>query len=151
MFNSKLILTDIEVPNRDAALTKLAGVLLEHNLVTPSFPQAIIKREEIYPTGLHTDLIDVAIPHTDKEYVIEPSVAVATLKAPVSFQQMGTPEETVYPKLIMMLAIKDPKRQLGLLKNIMALLQDDQRLEALATATDKAKIVEMLSPVVTQA
>lgn len=150
MFNAKLVLTDIEAKDKEEVLRRLADLMVEYGVVKPTFPDAILRREAIYPTGLHTDLIDVAIPHTDEEYVIEPSVAVATIVTPVAFQQMGTPEETVYPKLVMMLAIKDPKRQIGLLKNIMMLLQDDARLEKLATTKGKDDIVEMLTPVVTQ-
>ena len=148
MFDSNLVITDLDVKNQEEALTVLANKLRQYDLVKPTFRDAILKRESKFPTGLHTDMIDVAIPHTDTKYVNEASICVATLEHPVEWHQMGASDIIVHPTLIMMLAIKDQKRQVGLLSRLMDLLQTHEKLKQISESENKEEIVQILKPYV---
>jgi len=51
--------------SKQEVLTELADHLQAAGYVKESYADGILKREEIYPTGLTTGQINVAVPHTD--------------------------------------------------------------------------------------
>jgi PTS system galactitol-specific IIA component len=122
-----LILVVKKQPQR-RGLNKLAGLLGKYGYVKESFYQALLEREEAYPTGLQTSVIGVAIPHTDTGHVIKPPLAIATLEAPVFFQAMDNPQSKIPVELIIVMAIKEPAMQLKSLQKIMQILQDENIL-----------------------
>ena len=80
------------------------------------------------------------------EHVITPCMAVGVLKEPVEFKQMGTPDIILHPRLIFMLAISDPNDQIGQLKKIMKLLQNDELLLGIRDAQNAEQVVKILAP-----
>ena len=80
---------------REEALAELAKMLMANNYVHASFAQAVLHRENEFPTGLPTNPVGVAIPHTDIEHVISPAIAVSILANPVQFNEMGNPDNQV--------------------------------------------------------
>ena len=83
----------------------------------------------------------VAIPHTDVSHVNKKGIAIATLKQPVEFVEMGTDDEYVNAQVIFMLAV-DEKGHLELLQAILAVLQDQEVLKKLIKAKDAKEIIE---------
>ncbi len=57
--------------------------------VRASYKEALLAREERFPTGLPTQVMAVAIPHTDVEHVERSFISVARLAEPVAFHEMG--------------------------------------------------------------
>ena len=72
-------------------------------------------REASMPTGLPLggDL-NIAVPHTDPEHVVTPSLALATLVRPVSFGSMDDPDEQIPVGVVMMLALADKNAQIDM-------------------------------------
>lgn len=85
----------------------------------------------------------VAIPHTDVSHVNKKGIAIATLKEPVSFIEMGTDDEYVKAQVIFMLAV-DEKGHLELLQAILGILQDQETLTKLTEAKDAEEIIEII-------
>ncbi len=102
----QLILTDLKVKDSEEVITKLADLLNDHGYVKDSFLGAVLEREKIFATGLPTPEYHVAIPHTDAEHVIKPGFAVAVLKEPVLFGEMGTEDSLINVNIVCMLALK---------------------------------------------
>ncbi|MGY3750417.1 PTS sugar transporter subunit IIA [Vagococcus acidifermentans] len=115
-------------------LTDIANVLEKNGKVTSGYKQSLIEREKKFPTGLETETIGIAIPHTDSHYVKESAIAVCVLEHPVPFIQMGTEDEEVKVELIFMLALKNAEDQLEMLQTLVELIQDDQIILALKNA-----------------
>lgn len=67
--DESVILSDIEAKTKEQALEIVAQNLVDQNLVKRSFIPAIVQREAEYPTGLPTNGVSVAIPHTDIKHV----------------------------------------------------------------------------------
>lgn len=147
MIKKDLICVGLDCDAADEVLRRLAGMFVADGAVKESFVEAVIEREKAYPTGLPAAAFDVAIPHTVSEHVNRPAIAVAVLKKPVEFRQMGSPEITLHPRLVIMLAIKNPKEQLVLLRKTMGLLQDTELLNALVNAGSSEAVADILAPV----
>lgn len=145
VLKKELILTGMEATTAEQAMRALAGTMLDAGLVRESFVEAVLAREETYPTGIPARVFDVALPHTMAEHVITPCMAVGVLKEPVEFRQMGSPDIILHPRLIFMLAISDPNEQIGQLKKIMKLLQNDALLLGIRDAHNAEQVAGLLA------
>ncbi len=145
LIDPSLIMLNVEATEKEEVITLMAKKLISEGYVKDSYLNAILKREKEYPTGLPTNGVGVAIPHTDIEHVIKPGIAVATLKNLVKFNVMGNPDEEVDVKLIFMLAITEPKSQLALLEKLVLTFQEKQLLLKLINIKDKKQFVDLIS------
>lgn len=143
--NENLIEIGLTGSSSDEVLRHLAERFVLEGVAKESFPSAVIERERVYPTGLPAVAFDIAIPHCASEYVIETSMAVATLASDVTFRQMGSPEITLHPKVLFMLAIKDPKKQIETLQALMGVIQDEGLLGSIREATTPKEVVSLMS------
>lgn len=130
-------------------LGQMANAMFEKGYVNEKFHDAIIKREENFPTGLPTGEINVAIPHTDPEYVNKPAVCLGILNQPVKFNVMGMENEKVEVTILFMLAIKKKEEQLGLLQKLIATCQNQEMLKIIKSG-DQTKIDEMLGELISE-
>ncbi|WP_130811283.1 PTS sugar transporter subunit IIA [Olsenella sp. Marseille-P4559] len=146
LLRKELVNVNLEASSKEDLLHKLANEFLDEDLVKPSFMQAILDREEEYPTGLPAVAFDIAIPHCAASNINETSMGVATLAHPIEFQQMGSPEITLHPEVVFMLAIQDPGKQLETLQKIMAVIQDCGLLESIRAAKSADELYGLLAP-----
>jgi galactitol PTS system EIIA component len=144
-FNDKLVKIQVNVKDSTEALRVAAQLLHREGVVKDSYESAIIERESVYPTGLPTEPVGVAIPHTDIEHVNYPGIAVLTLKHPIKFQLMGDPEGTVQVSIIFALAITDHHAQLETLEQLTSIFQDVALLESLANLGNAEEVVRTLA------
>ena len=123
-----LIATGLACATREEAIRHMADMLLNAGCVKPSFPQAVLDREVIYPTGLPFP-IGVAIPHTDAEHVVYSAIAVGVLNQPVRFIEMGSDTgNEIDVRIVCMLAIQKAELIIPLLRE---LIKDFQNLDFL--------------------
>lgn len=140
-----LVLMDIEASNAEEVIEILGSKLYQGGYVKQSYIQAIKDREKKFPTGLPTEGVGVAIPHTDVIHVNEAAIAVGILKKPVSFEMMGMPEEEVKVEVIFMLAIKAPQEQLEVLQSLMNIFQKQEVLLNIKSSKDPKEVIEIFS------
>lgn len=98
--------------------------LLKKKLVTVDFFEHLIEREENYPTGLDLTLIDqklpnIAIPHTESDYVNTTRIIPIKLTHPISFNNMIQPKTELEVSFLFMILNKDGETQSNLLATIM--------------------------------
>lgn len=144
-FNEDLILRQIDVKKKDEVLSKLVDKLIKQDLVKEEYKKAILSREREYPTGLPSSVPMVAIPHADYNLVNQTSIAVATLKEPVTFNNMESVKEEVDVQIVILLAIKEPHGQIEMLQRIISFIQSDvKKVELLNSVTNEEmkKIIE---------
>ncbi len=134
------ILVQAIAESREEIIVQLGSLLFEHGLVKDTFVQAVLDREKTYPTGLQTSILGFAIPHTDTEHVNSPALAIATLRQPVVFQAMGDPDKSVSVRVVMMLAISDPKAVVHVLRKVISILEDSEALTGLLGASSQEEI-----------
>lgn len=145
IIQSDLILLDLSVLTNEALIKRMAQRLVEHGLVKDEFAEAIIKREEEYPTGLPVGNIAAAIPHTDASYVLKSAMVVSVLQTPVSFFNMAEPDEELSVRIVFMLAMKEPAFQVSWLKKLMGLLNNPNHMDKLLTIHDQQEMADFLN------
>jgi len=143
MFDEKVVLLDIAPQNSTEALSIVADELIKKDIVKDTYKDAIIKREQEFPTGLNAPSCGIAIPHTDAIHVNKPQIAIARMAQPVKFLQMGDGAD-VEAKLIFMLALKEPHAQLETLQKLMSLIQNEAAVAELLAAQDSDAIIKIL-------
>ncbi|VBB07566.1 phosphotransferase/anion transporter [Lucifera butyrica] len=142
--DEKLVWIGLEANDSLQLLQTMADKLHEAGYVADSYGTSIIARERIFPTGLPTGEIGVAIPHTDICHVIKPAIAVGVLKKPVIFRNMGCPESTVDAQVVLMLAMKDSDSQIRILSQLATILQDEGLLKLISGAKHPADVLRLL-------
>ncbi|SEP16392.1 PTS sugar transporter subunit IIA [Propionispora vibrioides] len=136
LLRQELMIVPLRVNSREEALEKLADRLWQQGYVKNSYLAAVKKREISFPTGLSTGNINVAIPHTDVEHVLQAAMAVGVLDRPVLFSSMENPQQTIAVSLIFMLALKEAHEQPVFLQKVAGILENERLLQSLVLQTD---------------
>lgn len=139
-----LIFLNLEAAHSGEVLKKVGTALICEGYAEETYVNGLIEREENFPTGLNIDGIGIAIPHTEAYHIKKEGMALAVLKTPVRFYQMGTDCEHIDVRLVFMLTVKDPGRHLNRLQRILDLIQNRSVLEQLLKAKDEKEIIQII-------
>lgn len=130
---------------------EVAQKLVEANLVTDDFLNNLVERESNYPTGLSlkpvgAQLPDIAIPHTESEFVKVTKIVPIKLVHPVKFKNMLNPSEELDVSFLFMILNKNGQAQTAILAKIMDFInaQAPTKLQEFFGYTDQAMIFEFL-------
>lgn len=140
-----LVFSKLDLNNSDEVIHYLAQHLYQSGKVNVDFEAAVKEREKIYPTGLPTGKISVAIPHTDVKYVKQPAIAFATLSKPIKFANMADAKQTVDASVVVMLAMQQPHSQVDMLQKLMQLFQNQDLLTEMVELDDPEQLFEIVS------
>jgi PTS system galactitol-specific IIA component len=145
LIDEEITLIAVPATGVEGAVRPLAAALEAYGSVEEGFADDVLEREAVFPTGLPTEPLPVAIPHADPDHVLSSAVAIATLKEPVSFGQMGSGgEERVDAEIVFLLAVKETEKQVTLIQQLMSLLQNPGVLAQIHGATTAQQIVSIL-------
>lgn len=144
LFDRKVAAFHCDCVNYEEVIKLGSSLLLSVGTVKDTYEQNVLDREERFPTGIPTDSIGVALPHTDSEHVNTSQIAFLSLARPVMFRYMADKSTDVPVSLVFMIAMREPHEQVGILKNLMGLLRDRKALAALQACTDKTDLSNML-------
>lgn len=145
-FDKDLVLF-IDDNDQEEVLKTISSILINKGYVKESYCNAILEREKIFPTGLSTEFIGVAIPHTDSIHVNKEAIAVGILKNDTKFFHMGTEDEGVEVRIVFMLAIKNPEEQLKTLQMIIELIQDSDVMKNILECTTVEELYSIISSI----
>ena len=143
ILDEQLVEVGVDVQDREEVIRLLSGKMDSCGFVEQGFEQAVLAREKQYPTGLPTR-IPVALCHVEAEYVKQTAMAVAVLKKPVEFHNMGDPQSVLDVEIVFLLTILDPKQQVFYLRKLMELFKDDT-LPNLKAAKTKKEAITLLT------
>ncbi len=126
---------NLDAHNSREVISTLGNLLLKAGYVNDTFVDAAWEREQHLPTGLPLGGdVNAAIPHTDVVHVKKAGLSMATLKSPVTFKNMVSPEENVPVRLVFVLALDKPKAQVEMLMEIANVLQNPETIDKLMHA-----------------
>jgi len=143
VFDKALITVGLEAKTASEVIRELASRLYEKGYVKDSYLEAVIRREEVYPTGMATE-IPVAMPHTDVQHCLHTGIAVGILKNPVEFRNMGDPEQTIPVRLVFLLAVVNPANQVRLLRQLVDFFIETAQLEKLLKCDNADQALDIL-------
>lgn len=144
VFEPELIFWDLKGNDATECLIFLGKALTEAGKAKAEYTKAVLEREEIYPTGLQTPSIPIAIPHANPTDAIENAFAVAKLEHPVMFRHMADEEQEVPVELILMMCIAEPQIQAPMLSDILELFSDKQMENDIHSCTNAGELYELL-------
>ena len=140
------IVLNMEAETSEEVIRELGGRLLDLGFVNDDFIEATLEREANMPTGLPLGgSVNAAIPHVDIEFVKKSALGLATLKQEVVFYNMVENEVEVPCRLVIMLALDQPKSQVEMLQSVAAVLQQPAVIDALIAAETVEDIYTALS------
>ncbi len=145
MFAASLCLARLDAGSAEVALRALARALERNGHVKPTFEAAAIARERKSPTGLPFPGRAVALPHADPEHVLSPAIAIASLRTPVKFREMGSPGTSLDVSLVVMPAFSAKEHAAASLARLVELLQDAAVRDELAAAETGEALVAALA------
>lgn len=120
-----LIDLSVDVANRNELFMEVSKKLGQKGYINDDYVDALNKREKEFPTGLETKSLNIALPHTDTEYVKHPFVFIAKTNRLIEFLQMGD-NKPLDCNYFLFLGIKDPKNQVSLLANLIGLFTNEE-------------------------
>lgn len=138
------IIFDMDAADRDDCIKQLAALMQRNGYIGEDYVDCVIQRENEYPTGLPTDGVQVAIPHSNKGTVYKTGIGVAVLKSPVSFFNMVDKSEALNVELVFMIANTDPDKQLSDLRKLMCCFSEECTLVDMKKATTADEIVKII-------
>ncbi len=145
VFDKEIALFNQKASTKEEATKILANHMIKLGIVKEDFHEAILEREQNFPTGLRlADGSGVAIPHTDIDKVNESQIAFMSLREPVKFIEMGTDDAEVEVSIIFMLALKEAHEQLDTLQNLMQLFCDVEQMKKFQKCSNKQEYITLI-------
>lgn len=144
---NELVFTKLKMEKKEDLFWKLCDNLNKNGYVKESFYEGVVKREEVFPTGLALGEYNVAIPHTEAEHVVKSCISLATLEEPVRFKNMEDDTEDVNVNIIFMLALNEAHSQLEMLKQLMQLIQNKSILKEILKAESSEEIIKIIEEI----
>ncbi|GCF93179.1 PTS sugar transporter subunit IIA [Enterococcus florum] len=141
------ILLDQELTTFEEVIRLIGTEFEKAGIVKPTYAQAVIEREKVFPTGLAADGCNIAIPHTDPEHVLRPGIGVVVTKEPIEVSMMGSPEIKLQTRIFFPLAMEHPKKQLALLRQLMGFLQNKEDLQTIEQAATADEVLAVLGKI----
>ena len=134
----------LQKDNKEEVLADLSSAAIAAGYAKEGYLNAILEREENYPTGLHTPQVEVAIPHADAEWANVPSLTIGLLDQPVVFKPMGGDGEDVQAEIVFMLTIKDPKQQINFLRAFSTTMAEPGLLVEFKNSGDYKPLIDQI-------
>lgn len=144
MIKKELIELDFDVENQNEYFEKMAKKLNQLGYVKDTFLEAILKREEKFPTALPLEPYIVAIPHVEPEHVKKPFIAVSRLKNPIEWREMAANENVLNTKFVFMLGFLEYADHVNLLQVLIENFQNKELMDKLIKADDEGKFLDVL-------
>jgi len=141
---NNIIVIRINQTSRNMVLDELSSQAIKAGYAKEGFDEALIKRENNYPTGLHLEKMDIAIPHADAEWTVKSSLTIGILDSPVEFRPMGEIGDPILAEIVFLLTIKNPKEHIDFLRVFTSLMSESDLLKDLKKTGDPKKILELL-------
>ena len=144
ILNEDLIYRNIDFKTSREIETFLADQLYENGYVKEGYKKALLEREQKFPTGLPSSQPAIAIPHANADLVNKTTLAVATLKEPVEFKNMGNTKEDIPVRIVIMLVIAEPHSQVKMLQKVADIVQNEKLRKEFLQAETKQKLLQLI-------
>lgn len=143
LFNVELIDLNLSAETEEELFHVVSDRLLSKGLVNSGYLNGIIEREKQFATGLITQHLNIALPHSDTKYIEKPFVYIVRLNNPVTVKQMGD-NQIMDTKDLLFLGIKEPTKQVGLLAGLMELFMNEDFVNEYINTESEQDLYELI-------
>ncbi|MCD8915839.1 PTS sugar transporter subunit IIA [Staphylococcus simulans] len=137
--------------SKEAVLAEVTEALLKAGYVKDNYLEHVLEREKNYPTGLILSNIsetfpNIAVPHTEPEFVNTTKIVPVKLTNPVVFQNMSSPHKDLPVDFVFLILNSNKSSQVHLLSDLILFFQkeDKKEMEKFFKLTDADAIYEYL-------
>lgn len=122
----------------------IGNKLIKLGYVKETFTAALLKREAEYPTGLPTEPLPVAIPHTDAEHVIKPCICFIRLNKGVDFNHMIEANKTINVNYVFCIVLDNADKQIGVLQKILSIVSNSNMMNKLGKVQTSREVYDLI-------
>lgn len=140
-----LVLLGVEGDTRDEVLYNIAKVLMDKGVAKETFYDALLERENEFPTGLPIGEINFAIPHTYPEHINEIAVTIAVPKKPIAFHNMGDANEELLVSVVVCLTMRKMDDNVKLLPALMGFFANEDNLRKVIACKTPAEVIALVT------
>lgn len=144
LFKPELVFFDIDADTKEELFHQLGTRLEELGYIQDTWYDAILSREENFPTGLRSPEMGIAIPHTDPEHLKKAYMAVVVPKTPIEFVHMGTEDDRVGAEFIVNLGVEHQENQVDALQKLIMMFVNSEAVSELRGQTTGEGMVETI-------
>lgn len=144
----KLVLPNLVAKTPESAIKQLAALLVSEGYVDASYTDAVLTREQAYPTGIEFPACGVALPHGEPDAVHKAAIAFGRCSTPVRFHRMDDFEQEVGVQLVVLLAVTNPEEHLEVLGKLIKAFSDEGQSNTLLSLKDATAISEFFCDIV---
>ena len=125
LLQAENVLVGLSEADAFAVIRQLNNLLVRQGKTLPAYAEDAVARESTFPTGLPTQPVAVAIPHASPDHVLASALAVATLRSPVKFAQMGADGSIkLEAHIVFLLAVKEQEKQVAMIQQLMKVISE---------------------------
>lgn len=144
-FIPELVAIDIQARTPKEVIDNLGTLLHFQGYVGDDYSQLVLERENVYPTGLQTPGVTIAMPHAFSKDIQGTHVAIGILNNPVFFHNMEDMDEELPVEVVFMLAIGEAHEQMEMLKILMRLFKEEELLKKIRQTHQSDSICDLLN------
>ena len=146
LLQAEHVVVGLDAADSLAVIRLLNAALVQTGHTLAAYADDAAERERTFATGLPTEPIAVAMPHAAPKNVVNSALGIATLRAPVVFAQMGTDGSTKLDvHAVFLLAIKETEKQVGMIAQLMKVIQNGALLSGIMQAGSPAEVVSLIT------
>lgn len=142
LLKPELVFFDFEATDRVDLFTRLGVILAEKGYVKDTWLDAILEREDNYPTGLACETVQVALPHVDPEHLLKPYIAIVKPAAPVRFDGMAGSGPVDAQLVVNLGLLAHAEDQVGVLQAFLGIFIDANATKEIMAQTDAQAMID---------
>ncbi len=123
-------------------LIQLGDYAIEQGLAKEGFTQGLLDRERNFPTGIQAKT-GIAIPHSEQEFTVTPTLIIALLENATKFRSMGG-GSMVSVEVVFLLLLNKEEKQVEMLGSIVEFIQDEEKMAVLKTVEQSGELLSSL-------
>ena len=144
LLDKDLIILNSKASHYSVVFRELGQVMIDKGFANANYIDGLLEREASFPTGIQTETVGIALPHTDASFVNESKIGLLVLENPLNFGMMGGDGEEVEVKIVFLLGCSEGNQHLQALQNVIELIQDVKFVNQVFSLTDKEEAYELL-------
>ena len=145
LIDKDLIVLHSGAKNYSDIFKDLGQTMIDKGYANENYIAGLMERESEFPTGIQTETIGVALPHTDASFVKVSKIGLLVLENSVKFGAMGGADERVDVKIVFLLGCSEGNEHLQALQNVVELIQDTEFVNTLLSLSTKDEAYELLT------
>lgn len=145
LLDKDLIVLHSNVQHYSDVFKELGQTMIDKGYANENYIEGLLERESNFPTGIPTETIGIALPHTDASFVKESKIGLLVLENPVKFGVMGGDGEETDVKIVFLLGCSEGNQHLQALQNVIELIQDANFVEKIVSLKSKDEAYELLN------